>query len=150
MKFYFSIILLALVSCGQKDHSQAAGELPTDSIPKTRTNVKTQAVASYSQKTNDKLNDWRFAVDLYETPATFKFLMKIEYETLNESDTITIPDFGIEPVVEIQKGEGDYSCIIGFKGKKGEFLRYKEVSVKNKQLKIATIQHYRTAKFRKK
>jgi len=150
MKYYLFLIPLFLFSCGQKKPTNQSAELVNDTIPQIRKIIKKEAVASYSEKTKDLLNNWRFAVDLYETPETFKYLATIEYETLNETDTIIIPNFGIQPVVEIQRGEQPLSCIIGFQDKKGAFMKYKEVSVKNKQLKIATVQRYARTRFRKK
>ena len=150
MKYCSFLIPLVLLSCNQNKPAKESGGIVNDTIPQVRQMVKTQPIASYSEKTKDKLNNWRFAVDLYETSETFKFIAKIEYETLNTADTITIPNFGIQPVVEVQKGEEPLSCIIGFQDKKGAFMKYKEVSVKNKQLKIATIQRYARTRFRKK
>ena len=150
MKYYLFLIPVFLFSCGQKKSTNQSSELVNDTIPQLRKTIKKEAVASYSEKTKDRLNNWRFAVDLYETPETFKYLATIEYETLNETDTIIIPNFGTQPVVEIQKGEQPLSCIIGFQDEKGAFMKYKEVSVKNKQLKIATIQRYARTRFRKK
>jgi hypothetical protein len=150
MKYFLFLILFALFSCEQKKTKRSTSELVNDTIPALRSIIKPESVASYSEKTKDTLNNWRFAVSLYETRETFKFLMKITYETLNESDTIKIPNFGITPIVEIKKGEAPLSCIIGFKGKEGEFKPYKEVSFTNKQLRIKTIQQYARTRIRKK
>ncbi len=152
MKYCPLIVLLILASCGQQKTSESSEkkEISNDTIPLLRQNVKPGSVASYTEKVKDPLNDWRFAVDLYETKDTFKFLMKIEYETINETDTVTIPNFGIHPKVAVHKGEESLSCIIGFEGKEGQFMPYKQVFVKDKQLRIKTIQHYARRKSLKK
>lgn len=144
MKYGFQLIVFTfLFSCGQKDSADSASkEITNDTIPLVRQNISPSAVADYSEKVKDPLNDWRFAVTLYETDATFRFLMKIEYETMNETDTITIPNFGIQPKVAIQKGESPLSCIVGFEDKEGNFMPYKKVFAENNKLRIKTIQHY--------
>ena len=150
MKYLILLTLVSLFSCDQKKTTRVSDVNVNDTIPTLRMKVKTESVASYSEKTKDTLNNWRFAVHLYETHETFKFLMKIQYETLNESDTVVIPNFGISPVVEIQKGQAPLSCIVGFKGRDGEFKPYKEVSFKKNQLRVKTIQHYARTRVRKK
>ena len=139
--------MFALLSCGQKsgsDESKETFKVVNDTIPETRTTVKSAAVSTYSEPVpdKDKLNNWKFAVSLYETPAMFKYLVKIEYMALNEKDTVTIPNFGILPQVEVRKGATPLSCIIGFLDKTGEFKPYKQVAVENKNLKITTLRHY--------
>lgn len=147
MKYCYFLMLLTLFSCGQKSDSDKVKEtykVTNDTIPETRNTIKSEAVASYSEpvKDKDKLNNWKFAVELYETPAMFKYLVKIEYMALNEKDTVTIPNFGILPQVEVRKGPEPLSCIIGFLDKTGEFKPYKQVAVEDKNLKITTLRHY--------
>jgi hypothetical protein len=152
MKYLILLTILCLIACEQKK-TKAPENTPTvinDTIPETRRTVSKAPVTVYSEKVKDPLNDWKFAVELFETPATFKFLMAIEYEATNVTDTITIPNFGILPKLEIQQGEEPLSCIVGFYDKKGQFMPYKQVSVQGKQLKIATVQHYARTRFRTK
>lgn len=156
MKHYSFLLLLALLCCKKpknNDESSATnGGDPTkainDTIPLTREKVENSPVASYSEKVKDPLNDWRFAVDIYETPQTFKFLMKIEYMVQEAEDTLTIPNFGIMPKVEIRKGPEENSCIVGFLDKQGEFKDYKLIALKEKQLKISTLKYYGRARYR--
>jgi hypothetical protein len=152
MKYFFLLLLLICVSCEEKKSSNQKNTvlLLNDTIPETRADVSKKAVARYSEKIDDPLNDWKFAVELYETPATFKFLMTIEYEAINETDTITIPNFGIRPKVDVKKGKDPLSCIVGFYDKKGEFMEYKQVSFKGNQLKISTLKQYARTRFRVK
>jgi hypothetical protein len=65
-------------------------------------------------------------------------------------DTLKIPNFGIMPKVEIQKGEKEQSCIIGFLDKNGVFKEYKLVRIKNEQLKISTLKYYAKTKYKVK
>lgn len=140
--------MIAIVSCKQKqDERQAADPAqPTvvnnDTIPETRTVVKQTAVASYSQPVPDELNDWQFAVQVYETKKTFHFILRMQYKELRITDSLHIPNFGIQPGVELKKGPETYSCIIGFRDKKGEFREYKKAYVKNERFKFTTLNHY--------
>lgn len=156
MKHYSFLLLLALLCCNKpknSDETEAAnsGE-PTkainDTIPLTRDKVENSPIASYSEKVKDPLNDWRLAVDIYETKETFKFLMKIEYMVQEAEDTLTIPNFGIMPKVEIRKGREKESCIVGFLDKQGEFKEYKLIALKEKQLKISTLKYYARARYK--
>ena len=156
MKHYSFLLLLALMCCNKpKNNDETAtsnsGE-PTkainDTIPLTREKVEKSPVASYSEKVKDELNDWRLAVDVYETKETFKFLMKIEYMVQEAEDTLTIPNFGIMPKVEIRNGPEKESCIVGFLDKQGEFKEYKLIALKDKQLKISTLKYYARARYK--
>ncbi|WP_342083042.1 hypothetical protein [Dyadobacter sp. OTU695] len=156
MKHYSFLLLLALLCCKKPKNSDETASAndgePTkainDTIPLTRENVENSPVASYSEKVKDPLNDWRLAVDIYETKQTFKFLMKIEYMVQEAEDTLTIPNFGIMPKVEIRKGPEKQSCIVGFLDKQGEFKEYKLIALKEKQLKISTLKYYGRARYR--
>lgn len=156
MKHYSFLLLLALLCCNKPKNNEDAsaadssepGKAINDTIPLTRTTVENSPVASYSEKVQDDLNDWRFAVDVYETKQTFKFLMKIEYMVQEAEDTLTIPNFGIMPKVEIRKGPTENSCIVGFLDKQGEFKEYKSVALKDKQLKISTLKYYARTRYK--
>ena len=146
MKYISFFFLLTLFACNQNDKNDNSGGqssgIVNDTIPLERKVVENSPVASFSEKVKDPLNDWRFAVDVYETKSTFDFLVKIKYKELDAEDNIKIPNFGIMPKVELRKGKEEQSCIIGFLDKAGEFKEYKLVQVKNQQLKISTIKHY--------
>lgn len=156
MKHYSFLLLLALLCCNKpkkNDETSASNngepaKAINDTIPLTREKVENSPVASYSEKVKDDLNDWRFAVDIYETPQTFKFLMKIEYMVQEAEDTLTIPNFGIMPKVEVRKGPDENSCIVGFLDKQGEFKDYKLIALKEKQLKISTLKYYARARYK--
>lgn len=115
-----------------------------DTISATRKVVSDVAVASYSENVKDKdnLNDWKFAVDIFETGETFKYLVKIKYKELEAEDHLTIPNFGIQPTVKLEKGDQELTCIIGFLDKEGAFKEYKRVEVIGDQLKIRQTKGY--------
>jgi hypothetical protein len=137
---YLVFIIQLAIACQSKS-SQDSGSSGT--IPEFRKTVKKEPIAEYREKVNDKINDWYFSVQLLETSKTFNYLIKMQYEEVRGEDTIKIPDFGIEPKLEIRKGKEPYSCIIGFLDKENRFMEYKEVSVQNgTDLKLTTIKHY--------
>ena len=156
----FRIVLvvasLAIFSCVKKEKSADEQEqLPTvvnDTIPEIRDVVNKKAVATYEEKfqDKDKLNNWKFAVEAFETKNTFQYVLDIQYIELRVSDTLTIPNFGIQPVIELRKGENDLSCIVGFQDKKKAFNKYKMVEVVDGKLKIRTLQQYRRGIYQKK
>jgi hypothetical protein len=154
MKYCYLLVLVILYACkGQNDSNQSGDQsvkVINDTIPLQRNEVQNLPVASYSEKVKDPLNDWKFAVEIYETKATFDFLVKIKYKELDAEDTLKIPNFGIMPKVEIQKGKEEQSCIIGFLDKKGEFKEYKSVRIEKGQLKISTLRHYARTRYKVK
>lgn len=152
--FFLIVLSLFIVGCGASEESAAEEEttrmvLVNDTIPVTRISVNKNPVATYDEKIPDALNDWRFAVDIFETSATFEYQMKIRYKELLVTDTLKIPNFGIQPVVKLEKGKDDLSCIVGFEDKQGEVKPYKVVEVVNGQLKVRVLKHYRAGIFRK-
>ena len=112
--------------------------------PEKRDQVKKEPVAEYQVKTNDKLNDQYFSVRIYETPITMKYLAKVEFEGLTGEDTIKLPDMGIPPQPELQKGPEEYSCIIGLIDNNKKFRELKKVYVteKGREFKITKLKHY--------
>jgi hypothetical protein len=151
MKYILIISFFVLHGCTRKKEQVPQITAPSnDTISLARTAVSKIPVAEYSEKIKNPYNDWRFGVKAYETNETFKYLLRIEYETLNEADTITIPNVGMAPSVEIRKGETELSCIVGFKNKDGSFMPYKQVWIKGKQLRIKTIRYYARTLVRKK
>lgn len=121
-----------------------------DTIPEVRLTVKSSAVASYSEPIPDELNDWKFAVSIYETKKTFQYIIRIQAKEVRTSDSLTIPNFGIEPIVEIRKGKDPFSCIIGFLDKKKEFKPYKMVSFQKDRLRVKSIASYYVGAYKTK
>jgi hypothetical protein len=156
-KIIIIALSLFLNSCreNRSDEKQKGMQTPesivlNDTVPTVRNNVNPKPVASHHEKIKDPLNNGRFAIDMYETPQTFDYVLTIEYKTLNEKDTIHIPNFGINPTIAIQKGEVPLSCIVGFHDKSGVFMPYKKVAVADGQLKITTIQTYARTRYKRK
>ena len=149
----FSFLVL-MIACNRQESSEQSNDDPdkvvNDTIPLTRDQVESGPVAAFSEKVEDPLNDWKFAVEVYETKATFDFLVKMTYKAMDVQDTLKIPNFGIMPKVEIQKGPKEQSCILGFLDKTGEFKEYKLVEIKNNQLKISTLKYYARTRYKVK
>ncbi len=153
MKLYpFIMAVIIVASCKNNDKNPAPSDstvvISNDTIPETRTSVKKEPVASYSQPVKDELNDWKFVVQIYETKKTFQFTLRVQYKELRVSDSLKIPNFGIRPVVELRKGPEPFSCIIGFLDKKGEFKEYRKAYIKNDNLKITTLNNYYVGSYR--
>ena len=139
-------------------HSAATGEADTTNTsmakrrdlptftrnPEFRTHVNKEPVAEYKVRTDNPLNDMYFSVRLYQTPATMKYLARVDFEGLTGEDTIKLPDIGLPPHPVLQKGPERYSCIIGLLDNNKAFRELKKVYVtdKEKELKITTLKHY--------
>ena len=149
IKLFFTLILpVVFLNCNSGAKQKDASIDNKDSIisPPTvnpvRENIQKEAVVSYSEKTENPLNDWYFRVQLFETEKTFHYLVKLQYEEIRGTDTIKLPDFGVMPEPVIQKGTEKFSCVIGFLDKEKKFREYKKVYVKDNHLKITTLRHY--------
>lgn len=146
-----------LISCNnnesKKSESDTVVVIKASTVSEIRENPKSAPVANYSVAVEDGVNyanGWKFSVSLFETKYTFKYLLKMQYKELRETDTLIIPNLGESPKVEIRKGESAQSCIIGFYDKKGSFKEYKKLIVRNEQLKLITIQTYSVGVVRSK
>ncbi|MFM9910567.1 MAG: hypothetical protein ACKVOW_14540 [Chitinophagaceae bacterium] len=120
-----------------------------DLIPEFRKEIKKEPIASYQEKTDNPLNNWYFRVSIFETPKTFHYLLKLQFEEIIGTDTLKLPNFGTLPEPVIHKGPEKYSCIIGFLDIDKKFREYKKVYVKNNVLKITAIKHYSVATYQK-
>jgi hypothetical protein len=139
--------LLLLFSCSENDPANTTEKSVGTTTGKpvvslTRDSVKTAPVASYSVRTDNPLNEWYFKVQLFETPQTFKYLVKLQFEEIQGEDTLTLPNLGKMPEPVIQKGPDKYSCILAFKDQDGQVREYKKVYVKKNSLKITALKHY--------
>lgn len=148
-KLTFLVAVLFLSCQQQSDKSDGSAEdspnyvVTNDTIPKVRTSPNKSAASEFSQKVPDALNNWLFSVAAFETKDTFKYLLKMKYKEFDTEDIIELPDFGIHPKIEIRKGDEDFSAIVGFLDKNGEFKPYKKVEANGNQLKVSTIRQYR-------
>jgi len=145
----FFILSIICISCNNQSSQNtealkdsAKKVITNDPISTIRTTINPKPVASFSKKIPDELNDWKFAVNIYETKETFHYLLKMQYMELRATDTLKIPNFGIAPKIEIHEGTDAYSCIIGFLDKNNSFKAYKMVIAKDDRLKVTVLHHY--------
>jgi hypothetical protein len=152
-KLFASCVLsVIIISCNnnqngsRSNNQQGSGTAVTD----TRNEINPKPVASFFKPVADSLNNWHFSVDVYETKETFRYLMKLEYMELRETDTLKIPNIGIEPKIEIHQGKDNYSCIVGFFDRDKNFKEYKLVSAEDDKLKVIVLHHYGVAAYQSK
>lgn len=133
-----------------KQARQPASLITNDTIPEIRKSVQSRPVASYLVPVNDPKLDRKFGVSVYETHETFRYLLRMRYEAIEETDTLTIPNFGISPVIKIQPGPNRQSCIIGFTDQHNTFRPCKMLSAKGNTMKLTVLKKYATGVYRKK
>jgi hypothetical protein len=154
MKRSLLLLLVVIGACTQPSGKDPVAGTPVvitnDTIPETRSSVKPGPIAEYSERVPDELNDWKFSVAAYETGRTFHFLLRMQYKELRVNDSLHIPNFGIQPKLELHKGKEPFTCIIGFLDKKGQFKEYKKAAVLHDKLKISTINNYYVGSYRTK
>jgi hypothetical protein len=147
-------LLILLAACNQSDSTDdtipkgSTIVVSADTIPEIRSTVKSGPIATYSEPIKDELNDWKFAVSIYETKRTFRYTIRIQAKEVRVNDSLSIPNFGIQPKPEIRKGKEPLSCIIGFLDKKNEFKEFRLVSFKNDQLHFKTLNNYRVSSYK--
>lgn len=120
-----------------------------DTIPIDRTNIDPKPVATYAAAVPDPLNQFKFAVKLYETPLRFRYRVVVTYKMLDVKDSVDIPNFGYQPKVDVRKYENDLSCMIGFYDAEGTFMDLKKVEVVDNQLKMRQVKRYAVGTVRK-
>lgn len=153
MNYTVLFIVLLIYSCSgnsnqQSERPSSASFTTNDTIPVVRKQVRKSPVASYIIPINNPLLHQYFGVKVYETPLTFQFLLKMQYEGVMETDTLKIPNFGIWPVVQVNKGPQKMSCIIGFLDKQKQFKEYKMLLAKDNQLKLLVLKRYGVGVYR--
>lgn len=130
------VIAIILISACSNNNSK------NSAIPEVRKEISKKPVASYLVTLGDPRLDQKFGVEVYETPSTFKYLLAMQYEGIQETDTLKIPNFNTWPVVQVKPGNDSLSCIIGFLNEKKEFMEYKLLSAKNDQLKLTVLRRF--------
>lgn len=156
MKYYCLLLLAGLAACKDNPTSKAKPTVKADSatfatndtIPEIRKTVSKKPVASYLVPVNDPKLERTFGVSVYETPLTFQYILKMHYEAMEVTDTLTVPNFGIWPVVQIQPGKNKRSCIIGFLNTKKEFKEYKMLTAKGDKMKLTVLKNYYAGRYR--
>jgi hypothetical protein len=142
--FYFLLIILGC-SQGNDKHVSGSGKTTqrtNDTIPDVRKVVNKNPVASYIIPIGNPALEYKFGVTIYETPETFKYHMRMQYEGMIVTDTLKIPNFGIWPTVQVNPGKEKLSCIIGFLDKEKKFKEYKMLTVKDNDLKLTVLKRY--------
>lgn len=136
------LILSCLHACQSNTLKNEEGGSTTtyithDTIPDTRDSVSKKPVATFTSTKGDKLQ-----VKVFETENTFHFLMTMNYQSLDEKDTLRIPNFGIYPTIKMQPGSDGKSCVVGFLDTKNQFREYKLVTVKSGNLQVKVLKRY--------
>lgn len=153
MRILVLLFLLAgAVGCNQTQKKADGSEkrvVVNDTIPMERTSVNPKPVATYTASVPDALNQFEFAVKLYETPLRFRYRVAVTYKTLDVKDSVDIPNFGYQPKVDVRKNEQELSCMIGFYDAEGTFMDLKKVEVVDNQLKIRQVKRYGIGTVRK-
>ncbi|HEX5154558.1 MAG TPA: hypothetical protein VFW07_24095 [Parafilimonas sp.] len=139
-------LLILLSACNSTSENTESNEdsivFTTKKIPAKRGNVNPQPVKIYEETVKSFETTDEFEVRLYETEQTFKYLVKISYKNLQAEDTLKVPNFGMEPAVEIVKGEKRPSCIVGFLDKNKQFKESKLIYFENDKLKVHVLKYY--------
>lgn len=155
-QLYF-FILIFLISCQQPESNQPLKNdtirIKPIGIAEDRVNPSKKPIATYTVPVDDgmgNLNNWKFAVNIYETSKTFAYKINFEYKEIKSSQTIQIPNFNTMPVVSIKPGKSALDCMIGFNDAKGLFKDYIQVNVKNEQLKVKKVNSYAVRAYQRK
>jgi hypothetical protein len=139
------LFLLAACHSDQTEENSPVNQtvvLPKDTVPAVRANPQVKPAATFSEPIGDELNDWKFAVELYETKKTFLYSLRIQAKEVRVSDSVSFPNLGYAPIPVLQKAKEPFSCLIGFLDKEGKFKEYKKVSFIDDQLRIKTTHTY--------
>jgi hypothetical protein len=152
---YFGLLILS-ISCTAIENKKNETKLDSviikaPSVSEERELPSKKPIATYAVPIDDgmgNVNNWKFSVNIYETSKTFNYKVQIQYKEIRASEMITIPNFGITPIVSIKPGKSSLDCLIGFNDTKGLFKEYIQVNVKNEQLKFKKINSYAVVKYR--
>ena len=143
MKNYLLLIaFFAACSDTNEKGNKNISVISNDTVPALRKTVNKNAVASYMITIGNPALDYKFGVNIYETPETFKYLMRMQYEGMIVTDTLKVPNVGVWPKVVVKPGKEKMSCIIGFMDKKDQFKEYKQLTVKDNDLKLTVLKRY--------
>ena len=145
----YLLILIFFTNCNTNNGNNTKGSvvLKYENIPEVRSAVSASAVKTYNEIVKSFETTDTFKVALFETKQTFKYLIKLNYKQLGAEDTLRIPNFGINPVIEIKKGDKRPSCIIGFLDEQKQFRESKMVSFEENELKVHVLNHYAVATY---
>jgi len=143
---YLALLILLSAACNSTSETIESNEdsiiFTTENIAAERRNVNPKPVKIYQETVKSFETTDEFKVGLYETGQTFKYLIKISYKNIETDDTLRVPNLGIEPSVEIKKGDKKPSCIVGFLDKEKQFKESKLIYFENGKLKIHILKYY--------
>lgn len=128
----FAWLLLAACNSGSKKTG----------ISLKRETVSKDPVKEYSEKIPDKLNEWNFKVQLFETDSTFTYVVKTNYKAIEYEQQIRYPNLGYLPKPELKKGFFDKTVLVGFLDETGKFMDYKMVYVVDEEVGIRGVKRY--------
>ena len=151
-KYFHFLYVILFFGCAAKNESPAnkkIAAISNDTIPATRKSINKKAVAAYVIAMGDPKLDRKFGVEIYETPETFKYYLVMYHDGTIQNDTLTIPNFGIWPVVKVRPGKERLSCIIGFLDNRNDFKEYKMLYAKGDKLRLTILQQYGVATYYK-
>jgi hypothetical protein len=138
--------MLFLLSCNTRTSKTGDSKdsviLNYENIPAERKTVDPNPVKIYTETINNPETTDEFKVAVYETKETFHYLIKFSYKNLEEEDTLKVPNFGVQPSIEIKKGDTRSSCILGFYDEKKKFRESKLIYFDNDELKVRVLKHY--------
>lgn len=156
--FLYSGLLIFIIGCNATENKQ--NDIKVDSIVIKAPSVSAEReqpskrpVATYAMPIDDgmgNLNNWKFAVNIYETTKTFNYKVNVQYKEIRSTEIIQIPNFNTMPEVSIKPGKTGLDCMIGFNDAKGLFKEYIQVSVKNEQLKVKKVNSYAVRSYQRK
>ena len=154
----FLITLFALVIFGacrgsteKIENSQAGVRIVVnDTVPGKRDQVSKVPTAVYVEKVPDELNEFEFAVKLYETPLRFRYRVAVRYKMMEVKDSVDIPNFGFQPRVDVRKIGTELACMIGFYDEADRFRDLKKIEVVNNELRIRQVKRYGIGVVKKK
>ena len=139
------IIIIFCVSCNNSNTTTKATDsvvLKYQDIPAERSTINPQAIKTYAETVKSFETTDEFKVELFETKETFNYLIKIQYKQIEAEDTLHIPNFGMQPSVEIKKGDTRPSCIVGFLDVAHTFKESKLIYFDDSKLKIKVLKYY--------
>ncbi|TDH27404.1 hypothetical protein EXU57_07410 [Segetibacter sp. 3557_3] len=146
MKYLALCLMLFAIACNtettENDKKTDSKIITNDTVPEVRTNISKAPVASYMVPLGNPVQKWFFGVQVFETNQTFKYLLRMQYEGMIETDTLRLPNFGTWPVVEVRKGSEKLSCIIGFLDQQKQFKEYKKLVVEVNNMKLVVLKRY--------
>ena len=156
--FLYSGLLIFIIGCNATENKQ--NDIKVDSIVIKAPSVSAEReqpskkpVATYAMPIDDgmgNLNNWKFAVNIYETTKTFNYKVNVQYKEIRSTEIIQIPNFNTMPEVSIKPGKTGLDCMIGLNDAKGLFKEYIQVSVKNEQLKVKKVNSYAVRSYQRK